>query len=80
MSMQRLKNAVMEADARGFLLKLRPEGVEIVARWGIESWHRLVAWSEIDAAPDCPLSLAMEKIGREIIELKREALNGARPQ
>jgi hypothetical protein len=48
MSMQRLKNAVMEADARGLQLKLRPDGVEIIGRYGIESWRRIVGWTEID--------------------------------
>jgi hypothetical protein len=77
MSYQRLKNAVMEADARGFRLHLRPEGVEIVARWGVESWHRLVGWSEIDSAADCPLSIAMETIGREIVELRKGVVGRA---
>jgi hypothetical protein len=77
MSMQRLKNAVMEADARGFRLHLRPEGVEIVARWGVESWHRIVSWSEIDSAKNCPLSLGMETIGREIVELRKGVIGGA---
>jgi hypothetical protein len=71
MSMQRLKNAVMEADARGFKLHLRPEGVEIIARLGIESWHRIVPWIEIDAGVNCPLAENMERIGREILEVRK---------
>ena len=71
MSMQRLRNAVIEAEARGFRLYLRPEGVEIIARFGVESWHRLASWPEMEQAATCPVCENMELIGREIIEIRR---------
>jgi hypothetical protein len=70
MSMQRLKNAVIKADALGLQLKLRPDGVEIIGRYGIESWRRIVGWTEIDGAVSCPITIHMETIAREIMEAR----------
>lgn len=68
---KKMGRAVHVADTLGLRLYLRKEGVEVVSRIGMESWHQIVPWAIVEKSDDA-MVCEIEMMAKGVAERRAE--------